>query len=164
MAATPRILVAEDEPGMRRLLRNILAAQGYSVIEAADGNSALEAALVSSSGDLLLLDLTLPGPDGFKVIQEIRASGSAMPIIVLSNRNDEDAKVKALDLGADDYLAKPFGARELFARMRAAMRHRLQMEGGQPIFRAGELAIDLVRRTVTHAGEEIKLSPKEYAL
>jgi len=161
---SPRILVVDDDPAIRRLLRTVLSTQGYSVTEAADGNSALQAALISPSADLLLLDLTLPDMDGFQVIRELRASGSTVPIIVLSNRNDESAKVRALDLGADDYLTKPFGARELFARMRAAMRHRLQMAGERPIFRAGELAVDLVRRAVTLAGEEVKLSPKEYAL
>jgi len=158
------ILVADDDPATRRLLRTILATQGYSVTEAADANGALQAALMSPTADLLLLDLTLPDMDGFKIIQELRASGSAMAIIVLSNRADENAKVMALDLGADDYLTKPFGARELFARMRAAMRHRLQAEGERPVFRAGELSVDLVRRIATLAGEEIKLSPKEYAL
>jgi two-component system, OmpR family, KDP operon response regulator KdpE len=158
------ILVADDDPAMRRLLRTILATQGYSVTEAADASGALEAALISPTADLLLLDLTLPDMDGFKIIQELRASGSTMPIIVLSNRADESAKVMALDLGADDYLTKPFGARELFARMRAAMRHRMQAEGERPIFRAGELSVDLVRRIAILAGEEIKLSPKEYSL
>jgi two-component system, OmpR family, KDP operon response regulator KdpE len=102
-AMSPAILVADDDPAMRRLLRTILATQGYSVTEAADASSALEAALISPAADLLLLDLTLPDMDGFKIIQELRASGSAMPIIVLSNRADENAKVMALDLGADDY-------------------------------------------------------------
>ncbi|MGO9545770.1 MAG: response regulator [Rhodomicrobium sp.] len=161
---SPRILVADDEPAIRRLLRTILTTQGYAVTEAADGNSALQAALISPLADLLLLDLTLPDMDGFKIIKELRASGSPMPIIVLSNRSDENAKVAALDLGADDYLTKPFGARELFARVRAALRHRLQIEGERPIFRAGDLAVDLVRRVVTLAGEAVKLSPKEYAL
>ena len=162
--ASPQILVADDEPAIRRLLRTILATLGYSVTEAHTGNRALEAASASPRADLLLLDLTLPDMDGFKIIRELRSSGSSMPIIVLSNRNDENSKVTALDLGADDYLTKPFGARELFARMRAAMRHRLQMGGEQPIFRSGELAVDLVRRVVTLGGEELKLSPKEYAL
>ncbi|MGO9171697.1 MAG: response regulator [Rhodomicrobium sp.] len=159
-----QVLVVDDEPAMRRLLRTILAAQGYAVTEADGGNSALQAARILPSADLILLDLTLPDLDGFKVIRELRATGSAMPIIVLSNRTDENAKVAALDLGADDYLTKPFGARELFARIRAAMRHRQQIEAERPLFRSGDLAVDLVRRVVTLSGQEIRLSPKEYAL
>jgi two-component system KDP operon response regulator KdpE len=164
MMEPQRILVADDEPAIRRLLRTILTTQGYAVSEAADGTSALQAALLPPAADLLLLDLAIPGLDGMQIIKELRASGSAIPIIVLSNRSDENAKVTALDLGADDYLTKPFGARELFARIRAAMRHRLQMEGESPVFRSGELAVDLVRRVVTLSGQDLKLSPKEYGL
>ena len=164
MMEPQRILVADDEPAIRRLLRTILTTQGYAVSEAADGTSALQAASLPPAADLLLLDLAIPGLDGMQIIKELRASGSAIPIIVLSNRSDENAKVTALDLGADDYLTKPFGARELFARIRAAMRHRLQMEGESPVFRSGELAVDLVRRVVTLSGQDLKLSPKEYGL
>jgi two-component system KDP operon response regulator KdpE len=98
------------------------------------------------------------------VINRIRASGSAIPIIVLSSRNDEAAKVDALDLGADDYVTKPFGIDELLARIRAAQRHRLQQEGETPLFRSGDLTVDLVRRIVTVRGEVVKFSPREYAV
>jgi two-component system, OmpR family, KDP operon response regulator KdpE len=163
-ATSPHILVVEDEPAMRRLLRTILATQGYTVSEAADGKSALEAARNSPQADLLLLDLALPDIDGFKIIEELRSSGSMLPIIVLSNRGDENAKVTALDLGADDYVSKPFGARELFARIRASIRHRLQAEAARPKFHSGDLTVDFLSRAVTLSGQELKLSPKEYAL
>src|SRR5262249_7156302 len=101
---------------------------------------------------------------GLRVIKEVRASGSVLPIVVLSNRSDELAKVTALDLGASDYVTKPFGTRELLARVRAALRHRMHMGGDVPVFRAGELTVDHIRRIVTLRGGEIKLSPKEYAL
>jgi two-component system KDP operon response regulator KdpE len=100
--------------------------------------------------------------DGIEVIRRIRAAGSAIPIIVLSSRNDEAAKVEALDIGADDYVTKPFGIEELLARMRAAQRHMLQQQGEPPIFRSGDLTVDLVRRIVTVRGEEVKFSPREY--
>jgi two-component system, OmpR family, KDP operon response regulator KdpE len=114
--------------------------------------------------DIMLLDLGLPDMDGLWIIKEIRASGSDLPIVVLSNRSDEIAKVAALDLGASDYVTKPFGARELFARIRAALRHRQQGKGDKAVFRAGDLTVDHMRRVVALAGQEIKLSPKEYAL
>jgi two-component system KDP operon response regulator KdpE len=123
----------DDERGIRRLLRTILEAQGYAVSEVPDGNSALQAALISSTADLLLLDLELPDIDGLELIQDLRSAGSAVPIIVLSNRNDETAKVKALDLGADDYITKPIGARELSARLRTAKGHRMQSNWSEPL-------------------------------
>jgi two-component system KDP operon response regulator KdpE len=106
----------------------------------------------------------LPDVDGTEVIARIRAAGSSVPIIVLSSRNDEAAKVGALDLGADDYVTKPFGIDELLARIRAAQRHRLQQVGETPVFRSGDLTVDLVRRIVTVRGEEVKFSPREYAV
>src|SRR6185437_7066799 len=114
--------------------------------------------------DVMVLDLGLPGTDGLSVIRQVREQGSALPIIVLSSRTDEAGKVKALDLGADDYVTKPFGMEELLARIRAAVRHRLQQEGEKPIFRAGDLAVDLVRRIVTVREKEVKLTPQEYDL
>jgi len=138
-------------------------AQGYHVLEAPDGHSALEA-LKLSAVDLVVLDLGLPGVDGFAVIEALRSKGSPIPIVVLSSRDDESGKVKALDLGADDYVTKPFGTEELMARARAALRHRLQAEGTTPIFRSGDLTVDLVRRIVTVRGEEVKLSPREFDL
>lgn len=156
-----RILVVDDEPPIRRFLRTSLSAQGYQVLEADDGEAAL-AVLRRNAIDLLILDLGLPGMDGFEVIKQLRDSGSAVPIVVLSVRTDEAGKVRALDLGADDYVSKPFGMDELLARVRAAVRHRLQQEGEKPVFRAGDLTVDLVRRIVTVRGQEVKLTPREY--
>jgi two-component system KDP operon response regulator KdpE len=104
------------------------------------------------------------GPTGFEVIRRPRETGSTVPIVVLSSRSDEAGKVKALDLGADDYLTKPFGVEELLARIRAALRHRLQQQGERPVFRSGDLVVDLVRRIVSVGGVEVKLSPREYDL
>jgi two-component system KDP operon response regulator KdpE len=113
--------------------------------------------------DVVILDLGLPDRSGFDVITEIRKR-SPVPIIVLSARDDERSKVQALDLGADDYVGKPFGMAELTARIRAALRHRFQTQGELPTFISGDLAVDLVRRHVTRAGQEVKLSPKEFEL
>lgn len=160
-AAPSRVLVVDDEPAIRRFLRTSLTAEGYHVFEAEDGTSALEM-LKRSPMDVLVLDLGLPDIDGFDIIRRLRDGGSAMPIIVLSSRTDESGKVQALDLGADDYVTKPFGVDELLARLRAALRHRLQQQGERPVFRSGDLTVDLVRRIVTVRGEEVKLSPREY--
>lgn len=160
-AAPLRILVVDDEPAIRRFLRTSLTAQGYQVIEAEDGTSAI-ATLRRTPVDVLVLDLGLPDIDGFEIIRRLRDSGSAVPIIILSSRTDETGKVQALDLGADDYVTKPFGVDELLARLRAALRHRLQQQGERPVFRSGDLTVDLVRRIVTVRGEEVKLSPREY--
>jgi two-component system, OmpR family, KDP operon response regulator KdpE len=162
-AAPLKVLVVDDEPAIRRFLRTSLTAQGYLVSEAENGATALEQ-LRRSSPEILVLDLGLPDIDGFDIIERLRGQGSAIPIVVLSSRSDETGKVKALDLGADDYVTKPFGIDELLARIRTAVRHRLQEEGERPIFRCGDLALDLVRRIVTLGGEEVKLSPKEYDL
>jgi len=158
-----RVLVVDDEPPIRRFLRASLIAQGYDVMEAEDGAKALEE-IRRRPPDLLVLDLGLPGIDGLEVIRRLRGDGAAMPIIVLSSRMDEAGKVEALDLGADDYVTKPFGMDELLARIRTAMRHRLQQQGERPVFRSGDLTVDLVRRVVTVRGNEIKLSPREYDL
>jgi two-component system KDP operon response regulator KdpE len=162
-AAPLKVLVVDDEPAIRRFLRTSLTAQGYLVSEAENGATALEQ-LRRSSPEILVLDLGLPDIDGFDIIERLRGQGSAIPIVVLSSRSDETGKVKALDLGADDYVTKPFGIDELLARIRTAVRHRLQEEGERPIFRCGDLALDLVRRIVTLGGDEVKLSPKEYDL
>jgi len=155
------ILIVDDEPPIRRLLRTSLASQGFQVIEASDGGGAL-AEIERSRPDLVILDLGLPDIGGLEVIRILRGSGNAMPILVLSSRADEKGKVEALDLGADDYVTKPFGTAELFARIRAALRHRLQQQGEPPLFRSGDLEVDLVRRIVRVRGEEVKLTPKEY--
>jgi two-component system, OmpR family, KDP operon response regulator KdpE len=158
-----RILVVDDEPAIRRFLHTSLSAQGYQVFEAEDGASAL-ASLWRSPVDVLVLDLGMPGMDGFEVIRQLREAGSTLPIVVLSVRADEAGKVKALDMGADDYVTKPFGMDELLARIRAGVRHRLQQEGERPIFKNGDLAVDLVRRVVTVREREVKLTPREYDL
>jgi two-component system KDP operon response regulator KdpE len=122
----------------------------------------------SEKPDMVILDLGLPDRSGFEVITAIRARqsapGATVPIIVLSARSDEKSKVEALDLGADDFITKPFGMAELTARIRAALRHRYQAQGEMPNFVSGDLTIDLVRRRVIRAGQEIKLSPKEFEL
>ncbi len=162
-SAPMRVLVVDDEPAIRRFLRTSLTAQGYQVSEASNGQTALEM-FRRDAPDVLVLDLGLPDIDGFQIIKQLRENGSAAPIIVLSSRADEVGKVRALDLGADDYVTKPFGVDELLARLRTALRHRLQQQGERPIFRSDDLAVDLVRRIVTVRGAEVKLSPREYDL
>jgi two-component system KDP operon response regulator KdpE len=158
-----RVLVVDDEPAIRRFLKPSLTHAGYVVSETDTGQPAIDAAR-RGGADLIVLDLGLPDIDGLEVIRRIRAAGSAVPIIVLSSRGDEGGKVEALDLGADDYVTKPFGVDELLARLRAALRHRLQEQGEEPIFRSGDLSVDLVRRIVTVRGAEVKFSPREYEL
>ena len=156
------ILIIEDEPAIRRLLRTTLNAQGYQVGEAATGAEGL-AAIASQAPDLVMLDLGLPDIDGLEIIRRLR-SDSSVPLIVLTARSDERTKVKALDLGADDIVTKPFGAEELVARVRTALRHRILEQDEPPVFHTGEIAVDLVRRVVTVGGNTVKLSPKEYDL
>jgi two-component system KDP operon response regulator KdpE len=165
MSGNPlRVLVVDDEPPIRRFLRTSLGSQGYDVLEAQDGKQALDL-MRRNAIDLVVLDLGLPGTiDGFSVIERLRGDGSSVPIVVLSARTDEAGKVRALDLGADDYVSKPFGTDELRARIRAALRHRLQQEGEKPLFKTGDLTVDLVRRIVTVRGQEVKLTPREYDL
>jgi len=154
------VLVVDDEPQIRRFLRSSLAAQGYRVSEAERGADALSS-LRREAPDVVVLDLGLPDIDGLELIEIIRST-SDVPIVVLSSRSDEHGKVRALDLGADDYVTKPFGMEELVARIRTALRHRLQRQGARPLFVCGDLAVDLVRRIVKVGGAEVKLSPKEY--
>ena len=162
MANAYTVLIVDDEPPIVRFLRASLGAVGHRVVIAEDAAGAL--AMVSAEKpDVVILDLGLPDRSGFDVITEIRRH-SPVPIIVLSARSDERSKVQALDLGADDYIGKPFGMAELMARIRAALRHAFQAQGEFPVFASGELMVDLVRRQVTRAGHEIKLSPKEFEL
>ena len=161
-AKLPKILIVDDEPQILRFLRASLPAHGYECIEAATGSLALKV-FTAEHPDALILDLGLPDQDGFMVIQTIRAS-ALTPIIVLSARNDVEGKVRALELGADDYVTKPFDMAELLARLKAALRHGLQTVGEAPIFRTGPLAVDLVGRRVLLNENDIHLSPKEYAL
>jgi two-component system, OmpR family, KDP operon response regulator KdpE len=163
MNAPPiKVLVIDDEPPIRKLLRMGLATQGYEVLEAPSGRSALE--LLAENPALIILDLGLPDIQGHELLRTIRIRNDSVAIVVLSSRGDEAGKVQALDLGADDYITKPFGMEELLARLRAALRHQLQVQGERPIFRAGDLSVDLVRRIVKVGDKEIKLSPKEYEL
>ena len=163
MSAAPvRVLIVDDEPPIRKLLRMGLTAQGYHVLEAPDGATALN--LIAEKPDLVILDLGLPDMQGLDLLRSIRAQNEQVPIVVLSSRGDEAAKVQALDIGADDYVTKPFGTDELLARMRAALRHQLQVQGERPIFHVGDLSVDLVRRIVKLGDKEVKLSPKEYDL
>jgi two-component system KDP operon response regulator KdpE len=154
------VLIVDDEPAIRRLLRTSLQAQGYRTLEADTGARAV-AQIAGEKPDLVLLDLGLPDMDGLEVIRLVRAA-TAVPIVVVSSREDERGKVAALDLGADDYITKPFGMEELAARLRAALRHRLQQEGAQPVFASGDLSVDMVRRIVMVGGADVHLSPREY--
>jgi two-component system KDP operon response regulator KdpE len=161
-APSHKILVIDDEPPIRKLLRMGLASQGYDVLDAPSGKAALE--LLADRPDLVILDLGLPDVDGLELLRTLRQRQESLPIVVLSSRGDEAGKVAALDLGADDYVTKPFGMDELFARIRAALRHRLQVHGERPVFQVGELSVDLVRRIVRLGDNEVRLSPKEYEL
>jgi two-component system KDP operon response regulator KdpE len=163
MSAHPlRVLVVDDEPPIRKLLRMGLGTQGYQILDAPNGKTALE--LMAEGPDLVILDLGLPDMQGLELLRLIRERNAEVPIVVLSSRGDETAKVQALDLGADDYVTKPFGMDELLARIRTALRHQLQVQGERPIFRVGDLSVDLVRRIVKLRDKEVKLSPKEYEL
>jgi two-component system KDP operon response regulator KdpE len=158
-----RVLVVDDEPQIRRALRLVLRANGYQVAEVETGEAALDA-LVIEPFDLVILDLVLPDIDGVEVCRRLRA-WSRLPVLVLSAHGDEDIKVRALDVGADDFVTKPFSTPELLARMRSAIR-RASASGDtvEPVVHAGggEVQIDLSHRTVTRAGQEIHLTPTEY--
>jgi two-component system KDP operon response regulator KdpE len=158
---SPAVLVVDDEPPIRKLLRMGLATQGYAVLEAPDARTAL--ALLGREGvDLVILDLGLPDMRGHDLLRSVRAIHPDLPVVVLSSRDDEGGKVEALDLGANDYVTKPFGMAELLARLRAAMRHQLAARGERPIFRVDNLSVDLVRRIVKVDEAEVKLTPREY--
>lgn len=157
------ILAVDDEQPIRKLLRTGLGAEGYTVVEARNGREALEI-VAATPPDLIVLDLGLPDQPGLDLLARWRAEALDLPIIILSSRSDESGIVRALELGADDYVTKPFGMRELAARIRLALRHRLQAQGEKPIYQAGALTVDLVRRIVRLADREIKLSPKEYEI
>jgi len=158
------ILLIEDEPQMRRFLRVTLQTHGYRLIEASSGQEGLTEG-TTRNPDVILLDLGLPDMDGIEVVQRFR-EWSEVPVIIISAREQEEDKVKALDAGADDYLTKPFGADELLARIRVALRHRAMQSAGQrdSLFVAGELKVDLASRQVFIKDEEIHLTPIEYRL
>jgi len=157
-----RILVVDDEPQIRRALRTSLEAHGYTVQTAGTGEEAVVAA-AEASPDLMFLDLGLPDLDGTEVIKRVR-SFSEVPVIVLSVRDRQADKVAALDAGADDYVAKPFGMEEVLARMRAQLRRAQPEETGPAVLRFGDLQVDLARRLVTLAGTPVHLTKTEYAL
>jgi two-component system KDP operon response regulator KdpE len=156
-----RVLVVDDERAIRRFLHASLSAHGYNVFEASTGQEALTAVL-GDRPDLMILDLGLPDLSGIEVTRQVR-EWSQIPIIVLSVREDEATKVAALDLGADDYLTKPFGMSELMARIRVALRHADQ-PAEEPIFEVGDLRVDRARRQVSMAGTAVVLTPTEYDL
>jgi len=160
----PTVLVIEDEPQMRRFLRATLENHEYRMLEAATGREALAEASTRSP-DLVLLDLGLPDSDGLAILERIR-DWTEVPVIVISARDQEEQKIRALDAGADDYLTKPFGAGELLARMRVALRHAAQKREGadEPVFVAGDLQVDLAKRIVSIAGRTVHLTPTEYKL
>ena len=157
-----RVLVVDDEPQIRRFLRTSLSAHGYHMIEAACGKDAI-VKMTTERPDIVILDLGLPDMDGLHIIHRVR-EWSTIPIIVLSVRGRKDEKIAVLDGGADDYVTKPFNMGELLARIRAALRHRLQAEVEEPVFRSAGLTVDLVRRVVLVDDCEVKLTPKEYDL
>jgi two-component system, OmpR family, KDP operon response regulator KdpE len=163
MSRGARVLVVEDDPEIIEALRRGLTGHGYDVTEAHTGQAAF-AALTMRPPDVVLLDLGLPDRDGLEVVRRVRAAGST-PIVVLSARDSEAAKVEALTLGADDYLAKPFGMKELLARIQVALRHAARpASGAEAVYRTGELAIDFDRRQVVLSGEPVHLTPTEYDL
>lgn len=163
-AADPAtILLIEDDASLAIAVEATLKAAGYRPIRARTAAEGIRW-FNHYAPDLVLLDLGLPDRDGLSVIAELRERGSTTPIIVLSARGAEATKVRALDLGADDYVLKPFGVDELLARLRAGLRHGVQSRGSAPVVTCGDLVIDLGLRTVTVAGQAVKLSPKEYDL
>ena len=162
MSAKTQVLVVDDEAAILRFLKPALEANGY---ETATAGSVAEATkrIAAESPDIVLLDLGLPDGDGKDVIRRAR-EWSDVPIIVLSARERETEKIEALDLGADDYINKPFNVGELLARMRTALRHRMQRKAEIPVLKVGNLEVDAVRHRATRAGAEIKLTPKEFEL
>ncbi len=161
-ANRPRILVIDDEPQIHRFLQPALEAAGYEPVRADTAAEGLKE-IARKAPDAVVLDLGLPDFDGKEALTRARAFYDG-PIIVLSARDKETEKIDTLDLGADDYVEKPFGVGELLARLRVALRHRLRQKGADPIVTAGDLTIDLIKRLVTRAGVAIRLSPKEYEL
>ncbi len=156
-----RVLIVDDEPAIRRFLKTTLAAEGYTISLAANGREVLAEAPVFRP-DLIILDLGLPDLDGLEVLRRLREV-AVVPIIILSVREDEEVKVQALDLGADDYVTKPFGTGELLARMRVVMR-RPSQAAEAPVFSVDDLTVDFTRRQVTVRGREVQLTPTEYDL
>ena len=159
MTGGPKLLVVDDEPPIRRLLGAGLARAGYVLVEAGSAREAL-AALQIDKPELVLLDLGLPDRDGLELVPLIKGAGAA--VIVISARDETEQKVAALDLGADDYVTKPFDTEEVLARVRTALRHRLSAEIETEVVNVGEIEIDLTARLVRRAGQEVHLTPKEF--
>lgn len=155
------VLVVDDEPAIRRLLHSGLTREGYRVVEAGDGRAALAAVAIDKPA-VVLLDLGLPDRDGLELVPLIKGAGPA--VIVISARDATEHKVAALDLGAEDYVGKPFDSDEVFARIRAALRRRLAGETGVAVVQRGDVTIDLLARVISKAGIEVHLTPKEFAL
>ena len=155
------LLVVDDEVAIRRLLRVGLSAEGFAIAEAFNGRMATDQ-IRTNPPDLILLDLGLPDTDGQTLLTDWRRSGVDVPIVILSSRTDEAGIVRALESGADDYVTKPFGMKELLARIRVALRHKLHQQGEKPVFQAAGLMVDLVKRNVRVDDHEVRLSPKEY--
>lgn len=157
-----RVLVVDDEVAIRRFLGPALAANGYEALWAETGEEALEM-ILRRAPDIVVLDLGLPDLDGKEVLKRLRA-WSQVPVVILSARDREAEKIEALDLGADDFVNKPFGVGELMARLRAALRHRMQQDGVVPVLRLDDLEIDLPRHRVLRGDIEVRLTPKEFDL
>lgn len=162
MTGRSRVLIVDDEPAILRFLKPALEANGYETLSAATAAEAIKR-IAADAPDLVVLDLGLPDGDGKDVIRNVRAWSKA-PIIVLSARDREAEKIESLDLGADDFVNKPFGIGELLARMRAALRHRMQADAEMPVLTVGDLEIDSVRNRVLRGGAEVKLTRKEFEL
>lgn len=161
MTHRPTVLVVDDEPAIHRFLKPSLAAEGYRVVQAATGREALRLA-AEERPDVIVLDLGLPDIDGKEVIERLRHSGDRVPIVVLSARDRETEKIRALDLGADDFVEKPFGVGELMARLRATLRHRQPALGEPLVF--GDISLDPDTRIVRKGAQNVKLTPREFDL
>jgi two-component system, OmpR family, KDP operon response regulator KdpE len=160
--SSTKVLVIEDDRLIRRLLRSVLPPRGFAISEAESGAAALES-LDHDTPDLIILDLGLPDTSGLGLLRHIRSS-SNIPIVVLSYTGAVTTKVEALEGGASDYVTKPFNVDELAARLRVALRHRLQRQGATPVFRNGDLTVDLVQRRIRRGPVDIKVSPTEFAI
>lgn len=162
MTTSTRVLVVDDEPAILRFLKPALEANGYEIEAVGTVNEAVKH-IAAKAPDIVVLDLGLPDGDGKTVIRQVR-EWSRVPIIVLSARDREAEKIEALDLGADDFVNKPFGVGELMARLRAALRHKIERDGEVAVLRLGNIEIDTVRHLVTKSGKEVRLTPKEFEL
>jgi two-component system KDP operon response regulator KdpE len=158
-----RVLIVEDDRPLRTTLAATLRAEGYAPLEAGSVTQACDTHR-DTRADLIVLDLGLPDADGMNLLRELRAAGDLTPVLVLTARGDETAKVTALDAGADDYVTKPFGVPELLARIRSALRHGVQIKGVPPLIASGDVEIDLVRRSVRKAGVEVRMPRREFDL